>query len=119
MSYRNLVKNKVRQAFNKVGDLAFDAVLMETNSSTFDFTTQTTNKTVLTNKTIKVILVKEEATEADSNVISGEVMLISEDAGDLTYYDKISINSIVWNIVATLDNNGYTTTIKVKRELNG
>ena len=119
MSYKNLVKNKVRQAFNKVGDLASNAILMETNSSTFDFTTQTTNKTVLANKTIKVILVKEQALEADSNVISGEVMLISEDAGDLTYYDKISINSVVWSIVSTLDNKGYTTTIKVKRELHG
>jgi len=116
MGYRASIQQKVRAAFNQVGDLASNAILTQKDSSSFDFATQTTVKVTQPSKAIKVILINEGRDKSDSNTITAEVMILSENVSDLTYYDTIVINGITWTIGTPSFNDGFITTVKVKRE---
>ena len=100
MSYANLVKRQVRNAFNSVKDLAKPITLQVKNVSGFNFGTSEPIETALTTTETKYVLLKE-GREADTKNPSRymDILLNSEDISDPDIYDKAVINGETWTIV--------------------
>jgi hypothetical protein len=115
---RVLVKNAVKQAFAAIGSLAREIEFVQKESSAFNFSgANTVRAEVVT--TIKCVDVETKRKKSDSpNAIATKSLLvIEEDVSSLDTYDSVRIDGVVWQIVHPIDQNGYTTTVEVVRQL--
>lgn len=120
MSYSALVKQQVKNAFKLAGDLVKTATLIQKDSVDFNFGTSAINAVTQASQTIEVIINKkkrdqEKGNESLSNAIEMSLLLDSSDIDDLSVYDRITIDGVVWQISFPVDNDGYTTTVSVTR----
>jgi alpha-N-acetylglucosamine transferase len=119
MDYASLVKTQVRQAFEKIGTLATDAVLAQSNSTGFDFATQVTNKSAALTSSIKIVVSSTSRAKAATNTIECDVIVIDGDVIDLQSYDTLAFSGNTWNIVKPVKSDGYVVTTKLTREYHG
>jgi hypothetical protein len=116
MGYRSLVVNKVRKAFDLVKDLAIEVTLTQKDTTGFNFGTAENNMSTPVITVVKAVVVTSDKTSAEKGTITKEVLLKSEDVNDITLYDKITINGIVWSINFPHKDDGYVTTLNIYRE---
>lgn len=116
MSYRALADNQVRKAFSLLKDLAVDAVLTKKEATAFDFSTGEAAGVKSSPVSTKIIEIKAAKLSTKTNVIEKEIMLKSQDVGDLKLYDSVTISGVVWKIGAPLKNDGYILITTVFKE---
>jgi hypothetical protein len=114
MSYKNLVKNKVRSAFGLIGDLAFDATFVKTVSIDFDFASQEMSSTQVS-LTVKAVDLETRKKSRKANVYEKTLLCMTEDIPDINDFDSIKINGVTWKIAGS-ENNGYTIFVDLVRE---
>jgi hypothetical protein len=115
MGYNNFLKGKVRQAFKAAKDLVKDVTLSTRTATGFDFGAGTATMSATTTKVVKALIV-EKSRKTDTSIAAyTELLMVSEDIGDPTIYDTVTIDGIVWNIVPPYKNNGYTITVEIVR----
>lgn len=116
MPYRELVEGKARLAFKLIQNLALEVTFFQTDSTEFDFATQTPITTATVTTTAKAVFTLKGRKVGNTNTILGELLLLSEDVDDLTIYDKVEIRGVTWNIVPPYTDDDYTVTVQVARE---
>jgi len=118
MSYSNLIKKNVASAFKNIGDLGLDMAFNQSVVTGFDFGSNAPVKTSTT-KTIKGIVIKTEKLTSVSggNTITSTIIINSEEIDDISLYDTLTINSVVWNIISPITDNGYTIKLTATREV--
>lgn len=119
MGYRSLVMAKVRKAFEAVGDLVYDVTLIQSDTTGFNFTSLTANKSSLSTTVVKALFVEKTKKGSDSNVRTGKLTFITEDVNDLSQYDRVLIKAVEWKIVEPVTDDDYLTTATVTRSLSG
>jgi hypothetical protein len=119
MGFRSLIKKQVRKAFAASKDLTSDITLLQKDATGFNFTTGAPIETATISTTLKCIVERKERNQKDkelTNTVEQIVYLISEDVQDLTIYDKVTMNGFTWNIAHPCKDDGYLTTVLLKRE---
>lgn len=117
MSYTNLLKRQVRNAFNAAKDLAMPITLQQKNVSEFNFASGLPVETSLTTLDTKYVLLEDGRKEGTDNPSRYKQILISaEDISDPDIYDKAIINGEIWTIVPPYENNGFTITLMLNKE---
>jgi hypothetical protein len=115
MSYKALIESSVELAFKTVQDLAEDVVLIQRDSSSFDFATKATVKTSAVQTTIKCVVVNSKKKEKESNSVKKTLMFKSSDLADITLYDTVLLNGITWKMAQPQNDNGYVTILEIYR----
>lgn len=116
MSYKNLIDNKLKLAFNLAKDLAVDAILTKKVGSTFNFGIAETQFSSAPTVATKIVITDSDKKSQDRNTIHSEIMLKSSEVGDLTNYATISFNSQNWNFAQIQKNDGFILIANVYRE---
>lgn len=116
MSYRNLADQQVRQAFNKLKDLAEDAILYKKNALGFNFGAGQAIVADSGSITTKVIELKKERASQKTNVTSKTIMLKSSEVGSLTDYAEIELDGLRWKFGDPIRDSGYVLITTVFRE---
>lgn len=118
MSYKTLITNNVKDAFNLVGDIAEDMTFTNQTVDSYDFATQTVVNGNSTTKTVKGIVNKEYKTNDDKPRINADIYLKSADidSKELDGYDSLVFRSKTWGI-NKYEDNGYLITLTVGREV--
>ena len=117
MGYSETIKKQARNAFRLVGNLAENLELQQKDATGFNFATQQTVETTVATKIVKCLPVKRTRDpNKEPNTITKTVMFLSEDVSDLTCYDKVVYQGFTWSISLPSIDDGYTTTISLKRE---
>lgn len=107
MSLRNKVISAIDSAFNKIGDLAVNAVFNDKTVSGFDFATGTIVNTTST-VTKKVVL--ESSISQSEGVPTIITKLITQSTGeDFSVYTQVVVNNTTYNIIKVSDD-GYIVT---------
>lgn len=114
MGYRSTVKSGVRRAFAAAKDLAKNITLVQKDATDFDFANNETVESATTSSTIKGILLNKRRDKL-GNTIQAELLLISDDVDDLTIYDRVTIDGIIWNLVPPYVDNEYTIRVNIAR----
>lgn len=117
MSLSAKLKREVRNAINKLGDLAITVVLNKKNVTDYNFTTNAVTATTLITTTTKGVLLDAHRAKGTENPSVGKRLLLSvEDIEDPDIYDTVTIGSVIWNIVPPYQSNGYTITLNIVKE---
>jgi hypothetical protein len=118
MSYKTLITNNVKDAFNLVGDIAEDMTLTNETVDGYDFANQTIVNGNTLNAVIKGIVTKEYKTNDDKPRINADIILKSSDIDSKTLdgYDSLVFRSKTWGI-NKYEDNGYIITLTVGREV--
>lgn len=118
MSYNNTIIKNVRKAFKLVGDLAVDVKLVASKPLEFDFNEVESITTSKTSSTLKGIVNDKRRTPItkyqEGSAIVSTILLKSEDVSNLTEYDALTIDGIVWNI-SSFSDDSYVTTVTIVR----
>jgi len=117
--YKSMVQSNVKRAFGLIGNLAKEVTLYSEKPISFDFNTATTIPDTSGSITLSVIISSKDkdGNSNDRASISRDVLAISADAPNLNLYDKLSIDGEYWRIVHPINDNGFTVSFKIVREL--
>ena len=119
MGYRELAQSKARMAFKLIGNLARQVTLVQSDSSTFNFSSETAVTSAAKTSSVKAVFTSKGRERGEGNTIRGELLMLSEDFDDLTVYDKVIIEGVTWNIVPPYVDDEYTVVVNVSREQGG
>ena len=119
MGYRELARSKARMAFRLIGNLAKQVTLVQSDSSTFDFSSETAVTSAARTSSVKAVFTEKKREKGGGSTINGELLMLSEDLDDLTVYDKVIIDGATWNIVPPYIDDEYTVVVNVSREQGG
>jgi len=116
--YRKVVLRSVRRAFRQVGTLAKNVVFNSSQSTGFNFANSSTIDGAVTALPIKVVVTdtKKKPGEESMNTRSKTLIMIAEDAPNLSPYDTVTIDGDVWKITLPIKNDGYVINVDVTRE---
>ena len=121
MGYKSLVKRQLRGAFRASKDLLTSATLTKVAAAGFDFNTQAVSKGTPIVSTVSGLFKAKtrvaKSSSDENNAISASLILNADDYPDMTEYDTVTINGIVWNAVPPMLNDGYLITIKLVRSV--
>jgi hypothetical protein len=118
MSYNNLAKRKVKQVFKLIGDLAIDVTLAK--RSVVDFNFQKVEPKTPTSETVttKAVMLSSDKESTEQNVMRNNLLLITEEVGDVLTYDTVTILTKVWKIGPIIKSDGFTSTVEIYREVS-
>jgi hypothetical protein len=116
MSYKNLVDNSLKLAFNSVKDLAKEATLTKKTNPTFNFGTGESEFQSTQNVSTKIVVSQYLKNSKDRNSIKCEILLKANEVGDLNNYSTISFDSNTWNFADIQKNDGFILIANVYRE---
>lgn len=119
MDYDSLVKKQLNLAFtSRLGNLVDEVVFAQSQSASYNFGTNAVTQGSTNTVTIKGLLSSRRRNLPDSgtNALMLELMFQAADISDVTIYDTVTINGVLYNVVLPYTNNGYTVTVEVTRE---
>lgn len=120
MSLSRRVTTLVRKAFNLVGDIAKNVTLSQKTVESFDFATGNNlpNPTVTTTSVVKAIILSKKRFDrkSGSHSITTEIMFKTEDIEDMSVYDTVTVDNVVWRLVPPYKNDGYVITMTIVKE---
>lgn len=114
MSYAALVRSNVKLAFKLIKDLAKPATFVK-KASTFNFETANTVSTQ-TQKVFLTVMVDGSKKSEDRNTFKKTLLVEYSAETDLSLYDHVIIDSVVWKIEGTPKTDGYLFYINVVKE---
>ena len=119
MSYKNLVKAKVRMAFAMVKDLAETVTLTQKNNTAYNFDTNLPTTTSVVSTTVKGILMEKKRSSNETEMDSGkemQMLFMASDLDDPDLYDTVTmLNGDVWTIAPPCISDGYIITANLAR----
>ncbi len=116
MSYSKTIDQNLTRAFNLVKDLAVMATLNRKGDSTFNFSTRVAKISSGDTLEIKIIVLDTLKPSKDRNTQTQQIMFKTSDVSDITLYDTIIINEILWKIIKYIKNDGFITIVEIGRE---
>jgi hypothetical protein len=114
MGYKQLIEKSTRKAFTQLKDLAIDVTLQRKANQTFDFNTSDVSA-ITTTIVVKAVVVSTKK-HKERDVALKEIMLRTEEVGDLTTIDSFLIGSEVWRISEVAKNDGYVSLLTISKE---
>jgi len=116
MSYKALINRNIKTAFRLIKDLAEDVTLTKKLTSDYNFNTQVSSETTQTINTRAVITDSDKVSE-DHNVVKKVMMFMTQDINNITAYDSVSVNSLVYKIGPLIRSDNYITVVEVYKEV--
>ena len=116
MSYKALINKNINKAFNMLKDLAEDVTLVKKSSNTFNFGTGDVTNTESASILTKALLLDSNKKSDAHNVTTKNVMLKTQEVGDLNAYDKLTIAGTEWKFGPVINSDNYITLAEVFRE---
>lgn len=121
MSFRKLIDSNLRKAFVLLKDLSKNVTFNSKIVGEFDFETELPSSETITSKTIKAIIMNEDSSKQDSkkedrNIFKSEIMFKKQDLGDITNYDTVTIDNLIWSIGKSIKNDGHIVLLEIHRE---
>jgi hypothetical protein len=116
MSYTKLIDKQLTLAFNKVKDLAVNAIVLKRTNGEFNFATGLIASGATTQIHVKAIVVDQEKSSKDVNTEVRQVMFKTQEVTEITLLDKIVINDVTWAFSNMLKSNGYVTVAEISKE---
>jgi len=116
MSYTALIDSNLTKAFNLVKDLAVLGTFNKKSGVSFDFTTGETTTASTTTITTKVVIIDLKKTSDKSNTVRKQILFKSRNLEDLTFYDTITINGVIWKLGEIIHSNNFTTLLNIFKE---
>ena len=116
MSYKTLINSNVRKAFNLVKDLAEDVILSKKTASEFNFSTGEAKLTI-ENIPTKAIITSSDKSAKETNIIMKVMLLKTQDIGDISAYDVVTIGAIPWKIGPLIESDNYVTVTQIYKEV--
>lgn len=117
MNYDLLIKKGLTTAFIKLESLAVEVTLTKKASLGFNFTSAATEETEEMPVVTKMIVTERAKRGKQTNTLTQKVLLKTADVGDVSTYDKLTVNSVQWNIGSTIVSNGYVTLLELSKEV--
>ncbi len=117
MSYKSLINSNLVKAFNLVKDLAEDVVFVRNNVTGFDFGTGQVESTASQNLIVKTIVIDSEKKSKEHNANKKHVMFKTKDLGDVTAYDHLLINGVIWKLGPVVKNSGFIILAEIYKEV--
>jgi hypothetical protein len=115
MSYKALVGRQVVKVFNLVKDLADAATLTRKEDQEFDFNKIEIKKPKQETIRTKIIVMKEETLSNEKKTRSKEILLKTNEVGDIALYDTIELSDGIWKVGATVQTDRFITIVKIYR----
>jgi hypothetical protein len=121
MSLKGVIDKNITFAFNQLKDLAIDAVFSKKSNVSFDFGSREVVPDVVTTQvTTKIVIIttkraKTSQKESSTSIRRNEIMVKSNDVGDLYSYDTVTYEGNTWSIGEVLKNDGYISIAEVFR----
>lgn len=112
---RSMVQSYVRKAFDLIDDLATEVTLSQAVSTTFNYSTGEADTLVNPPVTITAFIKNTQRKTPEGFVKVQELLFKSEDLKDPTYYTQVTNGKEVWVTVPPYRDNGYTTTVELRR----
>jgi hypothetical protein len=113
VSYTTLVDSQLRQAFNKLKDLAKYAEFKNKTASEYDFSTGVATD-VITSVFTKIVILEEVK---DKTSTSLKIMFKSKDVGMLAMYSTIIIEGVAWRVTEVIKGSGYINIASISKVL--
>jgi hypothetical protein len=124
MSFQNLVNKNVNKAFNLIKDLATDVTFTKKAITGFDFNTKSNTAGTDTIVTTKAVIIESKkgrkgsiGSNTSRNAQRKEIMLKTQDIGDISFYDFVTFGGNDWKIGATIADNGFIVMSEIYREV--
>lgn len=125
MSFQNLVNKNVTKAFNTIKDLATDVTFTKKAITGYDFSTSSNITGVDTVVSTKAVIIESKkgkrGTSSSIDEIRNsqrkEIMLKTQDIGDITFYDFVTFGGNDWKIGAIIADNGFVVMSEIYREV--
>jgi len=118
MGLDTLIKQQVRLAFAKIGDLAISVTLIQRDAASFNFGTGAASSTAPVTTTVKAVREKIKRPDGgaqEPNTVKAVLLFSSEDVSDFSVYDKATFESKDWVVCHPVENDGYTTKVTMSR----
>ena len=112
MALRDLVNRNVNLAFNTIGDLAIDVMLMDKSVSDYDFEFNETIDGSTRTATVKAVVINRSKLPESPGLEHIELIMKSADIPDPSVYDSVIMDNIEYS-VSTFEDNDYTITMTV------
>jgi hypothetical protein len=116
MSYKALINKNIKMAFRLIGDLAEEVILTKKLTSDYNFTTQTAAETTQ-NITTKAVITDADKESEDHNVMKKVMIFMTQDINNITAYDTITANSVIYKIGPLIKSDTYLTIVEVYKEV--
>jgi hypothetical protein len=117
MAYKQLVQKNVRLAFKLVQNLAIDVQYLKKVDTEFDFAANEVSETVIPPKVVKTVVLDSKKRSSEKNSQLKEIMLIREDLGDISAYDRVLIGLATWKIGPVINDDGYVIYAEISKEV--
>lgn len=114
MSYSALVNRGLRLLFLQLKDLAVVGTFTK-KSGDFDFSALTVSN-VETNVEAKVVVMSGKGSKDSRDVKSKRILFTKSDVGELSLYDSVTIDNVVWKIGDIDSDGGRVVMVKIHRE---
>lgn len=116
MAYVALIDSNLTRAFNLIKDLAVIGVFTKKSGVSFDFTSGETVTTSTSTVTTKVVILDLKKTSDKSNTVRKQLLVKSKNLENLTFYDTVTINNVVWKLGEVIHSNTFTTLLDIFKE---
>jgi len=111
---RNQIHKVVRKAFDALQDLTTLAEFSKKKTA-FDFATGETVDTLSTTKVIKVLLLSTTRKGKEKNIVNLELLLKKADIVDISQYDTLKVDNLVYKISDEITDDGYLLNLNAVR----
>jgi prephenate dehydratase len=117
MDYQTLINKNLTKAFNMLKSFTVEVILTKKSAETYSFSSMTSATTDAAPITTRAVILGKVKTSNTSNTLKQQLLLNTQPIGDLSLYDKITVNGVIWSIGPSIDNSGYITLIELFREV--
>jgi hypothetical protein len=115
MSYTKLIDNSLKLAFTALKDLAIDGTFTRTNTTSFNFQTNTASSTT-TSVTSKIVITDITKRSENKNSKMKQLLVKSKDIGDIKAYDSVLISGESWRIGPVINDSGFIYSLEIYKE---
>jgi hypothetical protein len=116
MSYAKIIDNNLTRAFNLVKDLAESASFSKKNGISFDFESRETINLTTDVVIAKVIVMDEKKNSKDRNTKEKQIMFKTQDVGDISLYNTVTLNNIIWKVGSAIKTDGFISIANIYLE---
>jgi hypothetical protein len=114
MDYDKLIDENLKKAFEISKSLLTRVIFIKKINPEFDFNTKLVNVGSAPQVPADILWTSSKKIK---NVIKRKLMVMSENLGDVNFYDKVDDGGIIWGIGETIRSNGYITILEVSRSV--
>ena len=110
--YKTLINRNVKKAFDLLQDLT-DSIILTKKDTSFDFGTEIIDQTVTETITTKGLITEFKNAFFNQKIGSKILMLKTQDIGDISIYDSVSLADTNYKIGPVIQSDGYLTIVEI------